>query len=61
MSKLTLDALKERAENVASEELLGAISGGQMVEEACHDGDCNSWSDKATGVAKLFLYLTTGR
>jgi len=35
MSKLSLDALKERAEAIASEELLGTISGG--LEEACHD------------------------
>ena len=36
MSKLTLDALKERAESVASEDLLLSISGG--TENACHDG-----------------------
>jgi len=35
MSKLSLDALKERAEAVASEELLNSISGG--TENACHD------------------------
>ncbi|MCF6351095.1 MAG: hypothetical protein L3J23_08740 [Flavobacteriaceae bacterium] len=33
--KLTLDALKERADAVASEELLLTISGG--TENACHD------------------------
>ncbi len=33
--KLTLDALKERADAVASEELLNSISGG--TENACHD------------------------
>lgn len=33
--KLNLDALKERAEAIASEELLESISGGIM--EACHD------------------------
>lgn len=33
--KLSLDALKERAEAIASEELLSTISGG--LEEACHD------------------------
>ena len=33
--KLTLDALKERADAVASEELLSTISGG--LENACHD------------------------
>ena len=35
MSKLTLDALKERAEAVASTDLLNTISGG--TENACHD------------------------
>ena len=35
MSKLSLDALKERAEATASTELMAAISGGQ--ENACHD------------------------
>ena len=34
MSKLTLDALKERVEAVASEDLLNSISGG--TENACH-------------------------
>jgi len=35
MSKLSLDALRERAEVVASEDLLATISGG--TENACHD------------------------
>lgn len=35
--KLSLDALKERAEAVASEELLNTISGG--MEDACHDSN----------------------
>ena len=35
MSKLSLDALKMRAEAVASEDLLMAISGG--TENSCHD------------------------
>lgn len=34
--KLSLDALKERAGAVASEELLLSITGGR--ENACHDG-----------------------
>ena len=34
--KLSLDALKERAEATASTELMAAISGG--LENACHDG-----------------------
>lgn len=39
--KLSLDALKERAEAIATEELLGLITGG--LEEAlveCHEGSC---------------------
>jgi hypothetical protein len=35
MNKLSLDALKERAEGVASEELMLTITGG--IQEACHD------------------------
>lgn len=36
MSKLSLDALRLRAEAVASEDLLATISGG--MENACHPG-----------------------
>ncbi|MGB2299541.1 MAG: hypothetical protein ACPH4O_02795 [Flavobacteriaceae bacterium] len=36
MSKLSLDALKERAGVVASEELLNTISGGTAND--CHSG-----------------------
>ena len=36
MSKLSLDALKERASQIATPELLNSISGG--TENACHDG-----------------------
>jgi hypothetical protein len=36
MSKLSLDALKNRAEAIASEELMSSISGG--TENGCHDG-----------------------
>lgn len=35
MSKLSLDALKERAEATASTELISSISGG--TENSCHD------------------------
>ena len=35
--KLSLDALKERAEATASTELMAAISGGQ--ENACHNSN----------------------
>lgn len=35
MSKLNLDALKERAEVIASTELLASITGGN--ENACYD------------------------
>jgi hypothetical protein len=37
--KLSLEALKERAEAVASDGLLSSISGG--TENACHD----TWTD----------------
>ncbi|HEU4791521.1 MAG TPA: hypothetical protein VFS71_17670 [Flavobacterium sp.] len=33
--KLSIEALKERAEEVASQELLETISGG--MQESCHD------------------------
>ncbi len=45
--KLSLEALKERAEAVASEELLGSITGGLQLEQ-CHEGSCgylNEWAD----------------
>lgn len=35
MTKLSFDALKQRAEAIASEDLLMTISGG--TENACHD------------------------
>ncbi len=37
--KLSLDALKERSEAVASEELLVSITGG--LEAECHLGSCH--------------------
>jgi len=37
MSKLSLEALKQRAEAVASEDLLATISGG--TKNDCHPGD----------------------
>lgn len=43
MSKLTLDALKERAEAVTSIELLNSISGG--TEKACHVGGTRETRD----------------
>ncbi len=48
--KLTMDALKERADAVASEELLLTISGG--TENACHDdgGSESSWVDILIGI-----------
>ena len=36
MSKLSLDALKERANAIASEELMASINGG--TENSCHNG-----------------------
>lgn len=41
--KLSLEALKERSEAVASTELLATISGG--VENACHDSEPKPASD----------------
>jgi|AntRauMFilla1563_2_1112583.scaffolds.fasta_scaffold17768_4 hypothetical protein len=41
MSKLSLDALKERAGATASTELLSTISGG--LENACHDSGTPTW------------------
>lgn len=35
MTKLSLDALKQKAEAIASEDLLATISGG--TQNACHD------------------------
>lgn len=49
MEKLSLDALRERAEAVASEDLLATISGG--TENACHDEPTPStinWDDYTT-------------
>mgnify|MGYP003600569968 CR=1 FL=1 len=38
--KLSLDALKERAEATASQALLGRIAGG--LEAECHQGSCTT-------------------
>lgn len=38
--KLSISALKERAEAIVSEELLIRITGG--IKEECHNGDCQS-------------------
>lgn len=35
MSKLSLDALRMRAESITSEKLMASVSGG--TENACHD------------------------
>ncbi len=35
MNKLSLDALRQRADSVASEDVLATISGG--TENSCHD------------------------
>ena len=43
MKKLNLNALKERAKEVASEELLMSISGG--TEDACHDDSRDNEGD----------------
>jgi hypothetical protein len=51
--KLSLEALKERAEAVASQELLDSISGG--IEEACHDDD-GFWRAAAAAIWMLNGY-----
>lgn len=55
MSKLSLDALKERAEAVASTDLLNTISGG--TENSCHPDDPSLWDI----VYDYFDWLTGGR
>jgi hypothetical protein len=55
MSKLSLDALKERAGAVASEELLNSISGGTAND--CHPGP--SWWEIALGL--FILGNSTGK
>ena len=51
MSKLSLDALKERANQVVDNDLLTSISGG--TENQCHDSqeEGPSWWEIALGVA----------
>lgn len=60
MSKLSLDALKERAEATASNELLATISGG--TENACHpdtaDYTGNPIADIFIGVYNLWQIIT---
>lgn len=56
MSKLTLDALKERAGDVASDELLNSISGG--TEDDCHPNGPSWWE---IGLGILYLVVTTPR
>jgi hypothetical protein len=64
MSKLSLDALKERAKAVASEELLNSISGG--TENSCHDEpeetskeiDCSCPQDQPFQVKGTWLIHT---
>ena len=43
MSKLSLNALKQRVGAIASEELLATISGG--TQDACHDSAGSSNDD----------------
>lgn len=39
--KLSINALKERADVVVSDELLTSITGG--VQDECHRGDCGDY------------------
>lgn len=54
MSKLSFDALKERAEAVASNELLNSISGG--TENACHDSSQETLEGAATSTTAAEMY-----
>lgn len=49
MSKLSLDALSQRADQTATEDLLNSISGG--IENDCHDSneDDNDFEYEHTG------------
>ena len=54
MKKLNLDSLKEKAEVTASDELLGAISGG--LQASCHivtDGDTTIIYGRTSGTIIL--------
>ncbi len=58
MSKLSLDALKERAGATTSTELLATISGG--TENACHDtsstnGGYSSWGEFYEALGEMFI------
>jgi len=59
MSKLSLEALRERAEAVASENLLATISGGTENEYHCDytpPGEMNSsWNWQGTGAAYFHM------
>ena len=54
MSKLSLDALKQRADSVATEDLLKSISGG--IQNACHDEDGGFWTAVKSAI---FDYIST--
>lgn len=54
MSKLSMDALRERAEAVASTELLNAISGG--TESACHDDPQQTIENAASATTSKGIY-----
>jgi|JFJP01.1.fsa_nt_gi hypothetical protein len=56
MGKLSLEALKERAEATASTELLATISGG--TENACHDGNVITKTLKAKSDSELHIVQT---
>jgi hypothetical protein len=45
--KLSLEALKERADGIASQELLETISGG--LEESCHDSSSGNFGRDGDG------------
>ncbi|BCY27578.1 hypothetical protein [Flavobacterium okayamense] len=53
MSKLSLDALKERAEATTSNELLATISGG--TENSCHDSLPDTADYTGNPIADIFV------
>ncbi len=48
MKRLSIDALKERAENVQNDALMAKISGG--TENDCHDEEMGFWDYFIEGI-----------
>ena len=54
MNKLSFDAFKAKAEEVASNKLLNSISGG--TENACHDSSQETLEDAASSTTAAEMY-----